>query len=87
MRSSIVAIHGLNEDHNSAWLDSSSGTLWLRDLLPEHLFSARILLYGYTADVALSAQRSHPKGFSSTPKRWWRSWKRTGQKITLLDGP
>ncbi|KAL9047126.1 MAG: hypothetical protein Q9214_000217 [Letrouitia sp. 1 TL-2023] len=55
MRLSIVAIHGLNEDYNSAWLDPSSGTLWLRDLLPEYLYSARILLYGYTADAALSA--------------------------------
>lgn len=48
---SIVAIHGLDEDHVSAWLDRSSGVFWLRDLLPQYIPSARILTYGYSLDT------------------------------------
>ena len=47
---SIVAVHGTNEDHISAWLDTSSGIFWLRDLLPRYIPSARILTYDYFAD-------------------------------------
>jgi len=48
---SIVAVHGLHDDHISAWLDTSSGVVWLRDLLPQYIPSARILTYGFSPDV------------------------------------
>ncbi|KAI0881123.1 uncharacterized protein GGS22DRAFT_192610 [Annulohypoxylon maeteangense] len=51
----IVAVHGLNpldkESHAEAtW--TSGGRLWLRDLLPTRAPNARILLFGYNANVA-----------------------------------
>ncbi|KAF8526196.1 hypothetical protein BU17DRAFT_40873, partial [Hysterangium stoloniferum] len=44
----IVAIHGL-DGHREASFTADNGILWLRDLLPEALPSARILTYGYDA--------------------------------------
>ncbi|KAF8519738.1 hypothetical protein BU17DRAFT_47444, partial [Hysterangium stoloniferum] len=44
----IVAIHGL-DGHREASFNADNGVLWLRDLLPETLPSARILTYGYDA--------------------------------------
>jgi len=52
---SIIAIHGLHEDHFSAWLDTSSGVSWLRDLLPQYIPSARVLTYGYESDTDSSS--------------------------------
>lgn len=48
--SSIVAVHGLHEDHTSAWVDTSSDVFWLRDLLPRYIPSARVLVYGYALE-------------------------------------
>lgn len=49
--SSIIAIHGLNGHPIESWTagKKSSGVLWLRDLLPTLIPSARILSYGYSA--------------------------------------
>ncbi|KAI0401354.1 hypothetical protein F4802DRAFT_428819 [Xylaria palmicola] len=49
----IVAVHGLNEDSVEAWTDSGTGVNWLRDLLPRHVKTARVLTYGYDASPAL----------------------------------
>ncbi|KAF8526569.1 hypothetical protein BU17DRAFT_74115 [Hysterangium stoloniferum] len=46
--SSIVAIHGL-DGHREASFTAPNGVLWLRDLLPKALPTARILTYGYDA--------------------------------------
>ncbi|KAF8522729.1 hypothetical protein BU17DRAFT_44365, partial [Hysterangium stoloniferum] len=46
--SSIVAIHGL-DGHREASFTAPNGVLWLRDLLPKSLPTARILIYGYDA--------------------------------------
>ena len=58
VRFSIVAVHGLYEDHISAWRSTSSGVFWLKDLLPSYIPDARILTYGYVLDAnsTLSAQ-------------------------------
>ena len=50
VRGSIVAIHGLNGHREGTWT-ADNGTLWLRDLLPLDLPTARILTYGYDADT------------------------------------
>jgi hypothetical protein len=55
MRTSIIAVHGLNptntEHHaEAAW--TSQGKLWLRDFLPSSLPHARVLLFGYNANIA-----------------------------------
>ncbi|MCJ1383288.1 hypothetical protein MMC17_006401 [Xylographa soralifera] len=52
----IIAVHGLNpkntEYHAEAtW--TSGDKLWLRDFLPQSLPNARILLFGYNANVAI----------------------------------
>ncbi|MDI1487218.1 MAG: hypothetical protein OHK93_006487 [Ramalina farinacea] len=50
---SLVAVHGLNENLEDAWTDPRTGTLWLRDLLPKNLDVARVLTFGYKANVSL----------------------------------
>lgn len=53
---SIVAVHGLNENHTDAWLHrSSSGSevLWLRDLLPKTIRAARVFSVDYDAQPSL----------------------------------
>ncbi|KAI2471901.1 Alpha/Beta hydrolase protein [Annulohypoxylon bovei var. microspora] len=52
----LVAVHGLNpldkESHAEAtW--TVDGKLWLRDFLPKRVPGARILLFGYNANVAI----------------------------------
>ncbi|KAK5409868.1 hypothetical protein LTR06_006334 [Exophiala xenobiotica] len=42
---SIVAVHGLGETNTTAWTDSGTGLLWLRDLLPKDLHVARVLSF------------------------------------------
>ncbi|KAF2793083.1 hypothetical protein K505DRAFT_325724, partial [Melanomma pulvis-pyrius CBS 109.77] len=45
----IIAVHGLNGGRWSTW--SEGNTMWLQDLLPSKLTSARIMTFGYNADV------------------------------------
>jgi hypothetical protein len=56
MTYSIVAVHGLNptnkEDHAQATWTASNNKMWLKDFLPSQLPTARILLFGYNANVA-----------------------------------
>jgi len=48
----IVLVHGLNGNPQKTWT-SSNGVFWPKDLLPRDVQDrARILLYGYDADVA-----------------------------------
>lgn len=48
---SIVFVHGLTGNRMSTWEDSTSGVSWLRDLLAEDMPDARIMTFGYDADV------------------------------------
>jgi len=51
---SIVAIHGLNGHAIHTWeYDDNIGRrfMWLRDSLPEQFPDARIMTYGYNANV------------------------------------
>jgi hypothetical protein len=52
---SIIAVHGLNPTNTelhaeAAW--TSEGKLWLRDFLSASLPNARVLLFGYNANIA-----------------------------------
>ncbi|KAJ5170922.1 uncharacterized protein N7500_003705 [Penicillium coprophilum] len=47
----IVAVHGLDEDGRTAWIHPSNGCFWLRDLLPNEGFKARIFTINYKADA------------------------------------
>ena len=50
---SIVAVHGLYGDALQTWTSDRSKALWLRDaeMLPKAAPNARILTWGYNADV------------------------------------
>ena len=58
---SIVAVHSLGEEQTEAWTHPSTGTFWLRDLLPVTALRARVLTFGYYADTSsfLSGNSSH----------------------------
>ncbi len=51
--SSIVAVHGLYGNALQTWTSEQSKALWLRDaeMLPKAIPNARILTWGYNADV------------------------------------
>lgn len=50
---SIVAVHGLNGDAYKTWTSDKGNVNWLKDpdLLPKYLPNARILTWGYNANV------------------------------------
>ncbi|MCJ1246579.1 hypothetical protein MMC30_003788 [Trapelia coarctata] len=50
----VVFVHGLNGDPHNTWTSSPSGVFWPADLLPQFIedVKARVLVYGYDADVA-----------------------------------
>lgn len=56
---SIVAVHGLNGDATSTWTSNKGGICWLddKDLLPRFLPNARILTWGYNANVISTKAR------------------------------
>ena len=58
--SSIVAVHGLNGDAYSTWTSEKSNVCWLNqeDLLPRYVPSARVLTWGYNANVMSVKGRS-----------------------------
>lgn len=47
----IVAVHGLNGDPTNTWRHSTTQHFWLQDSLPLDVKGARVLNYGYNADV------------------------------------
>lgn len=52
-KSSIVAVHGLNGDAHRTWTSEKTNVSWLSDaeLLPRLLPNARVLTFGYNANV------------------------------------
>ena len=49
----VVAVHGLQGDAYKTWTHENH-TLWLRDMLPTEVPSARIMTFGYESAVAFS---------------------------------
>ena len=49
----VVAVHGLQGDAYKTWTHENH-TLWLRDMLPAEVPSARIMTFGYESAVAFS---------------------------------
>ena len=49
----IVAVHGVNGDSLKTWTSEESSILWLNDarMLPKVLKNARILTWGYNANI------------------------------------
>lgn len=48
---SVVLVHGLTGNRESTWTEHEHGTTWPRDKLPSDLPTARIMTFGYDADV------------------------------------
>lgn len=48
----IVAVHGLNGDPTDTWTDAKTKAFWLGDFLHHDLKGARIMTFGYNADIA-----------------------------------
>ena len=47
----IVFVHGLTGNSNSTWLHEGTGVHWPSDILKQDLADARILSFGYDADI------------------------------------
>lgn len=56
---SIIAITGLAGHAFGSWKSRKSSKMWLRDILPDDLPSARILTYGY--DTRLAGSHSNAR--------------------------
>ena len=54
----VVAVHGLQGDAFKTW-EHENNTLWLRDLLPAEIPSARIMTFGYESTIAFSKSVAH----------------------------
>lgn len=52
--SSIVAVTGLAGHAFGSWKARHGSAMWLRDFLPEHVPSARIMTYGYDSRLLLN---------------------------------
>ena len=63
---SIVAVHGLNGDPSKTWKCPANNHFWLQDSLPLDVKGARVLNYGYNADVVFGNSTAdiwdHAKG-------------------------
>lgn len=54
MEQSIVAVHGLNGNAVSTWTARPENICWLNhpDFLPKYIQNARVLAWGYNANVS-----------------------------------
>ncbi|KPM39876.1 hypothetical protein AK830_g6697 [Neonectria ditissima] len=59
----IIAVHGLNGDAYSTWTHSLTGTLWLRDFLPNFLPGCRVYTYGYPSKLFCDVSRGRVQEF------------------------
>ena len=60
MMLSLVAVHGLNGDPIEAWTHPKTKAFWLGnvDFLPRDVPGARILTFGYNANVCFGSSRA-----------------------------
>ena len=50
-KTSIVFVHGLTGNRESTWTHKTNKVFWPKDLLPKDLPKARIITFGYDADI------------------------------------
>jgi hypothetical protein len=62
---SICFVHGLNGDPLKSWTsESPEKCCWPRDLLPKHFPSARIMTFGYNANLWSDTSKGRIAEFS-----------------------
>jgi hypothetical protein len=68
--SSVVAVHGLNGDPKNTWTNPKTNAFWLKDFLPQDVPNARIMTFGYNANVVFGNTTAdiidHAKGLLSS---------------------
>ncbi|KAF1811247.1 hypothetical protein P152DRAFT_474853 [Eremomyces bilateralis CBS 781.70] len=50
-KTSIVFVHGLTGNRESTWTDRTANVFWPKDLLAKDLPKARVITFGYDADI------------------------------------
>ncbi|KAF8187924.1 hypothetical protein K438DRAFT_1463453, partial [Mycena galopus ATCC 62051] len=67
---SIVALHGLNGHAFRSWVyrdpNGKESFMWLRDCLPERIPEARVMTYGYNANVYSDVSTGRLRTFAET---------------------
>lgn len=48
----IIFVHGVRGHRENTWTDTNARVFWPRDLLPRDMNTARVISWGYDADVA-----------------------------------
>jgi hypothetical protein len=61
----IVFVHGLTGNSFHTWFDRTSQTHWPRDLIKEDLPDARVMTFGYDADVVHAIRSASLESISS----------------------
>jgi hypothetical protein len=51
VENSIVFVHGLTGNCKSTWTHKAAQVFWPKDLLSKELLKARIMTFGYDADI------------------------------------
>jgi hypothetical protein len=60
----VVFVHGLTGSAYSTWLHKGNGTHWPRDLIKDDIKDARVMTFGYDADVARFWHQTAQDGIS-----------------------
>ncbi|KAK6703137.1 hypothetical protein SNK04_013023 [Fusarium graminearum] len=60
----VIFVHGLNGGSRSSW--TSGDTFWPRDLLPQLLPKARIMTFGFNANVMADCGHGRIRDFASS---------------------
>lgn len=60
----VVFVHGLTGSAYSTWLHEGSGTHWPRDLIKDDIKDARVMTFGYDADVVRFWHQTAQDGIS-----------------------
>ncbi len=91
--SSIVFVHGLTGNRANTWSHKESQTLWPKDLLAKDLETARIVTFGYDADIvnaldtaSSNTLRDHGNSLALTLARWRVRTKSVGSIVTNSQG-
>lgn len=64
----IVFVHGLTGDSYNTWLEKETQTYWPKDILSVDVPDARILAFGYDADVTKILGLYHKTIFETMPQ-------------------